>query len=71
MFISLSIPFGSALSSALPGGADSTMCRLYKVTRETEDLLFIQAWLVLLCLSVFHAVANDKDQHSHHKLSSQ
>lgn len=71
MFISLSVLFRSALSSVLPGGADSTMCMLYEVTRETEDLVFIQAWLVLLCLSVFPAVANDKDQHSHHKLSSQ
>lgn len=68
MFISLWIPFGVGLSSALPGGANSIMC---KVTSEREDLLLIQVWVLLLRFSVLPTVANYKDQHSHHELSNQ
>ena len=68
MFISLWIPFGLALGSALPGAADAIMC---EVTSEREDLLLIQAWVLLLCFSVLPTVANHKDQHSHHELSNQ
>lgn len=68
MFISLWIPFGLALSSALPGGADSIMCN---ITSEREDLLLIQAWILLLCFSVLPTVASDKDQHSHHEFNNQ
>lgn len=62
------VPFGLALSSALPGGADSTLC---KVTSERENLPLVQAWLLLLGFSVLPAVANDEDQHSHHELRDQ
>jgi len=68
MFISLWIPFGLALSSGLPGGADSIM---RKVMSEREDLLLIQVGVVLLCFSVLLTVANDKHQHSHHELGNQ
>lgn len=57
-----------ALSSALPGGAGSTLC---KVTREREDLPPAGARLLLLGVSVLPAGANDEDQHSHHELGNQ
>lgn len=62
------LPLGLALSSALPGGADSTLC---KVTREGENLPPTRAWLLLLGVSVLPAGANDEDQHSHHELGNQ
>lgn len=64
MVISVCTPFGVALSSALPGGADS-------ITSKREDLLLTQPWVLPLCFSALPAVANDKDQHSHHELSNQ